>query len=225
VLPHNLLTANGLQVGSLCEMVLLSLALGARVNEMQRQSRTDELTKLFNRRFFDERVAYEFERAQRYHSPVSLLVADIDHFKQFNDRHGHDVGDQVLRLVAGRLAEVGGGGTAYRYGGEEFSVIFPGLRAKEAEPVLEALREAIESYRMAMRGEDRPKKTDEGAKRRGKNVEMSSGGGDAALAVTVSIGLASPGKRRPSPRNVLQAADEALYAAKQGGRNRVVAAK
>ena len=66
VLPHNVLTQNGFQVGSLCEMVLLSLALASRVSEMQRQSRTDALTKLFNRRHFDERVAAEFERAQRY---------------------------------------------------------------------------------------------------------------------------------------------------------------
>ena len=103
VLPHNGLTQNGLQVGSLMEMVLLSLALASRVNEMQRQSRTDALTKLSNRRFFDERVAFEFERAQRNRLPISLLVADIDHFKQFNDRFGHTRGDEVLKTVARQL--------------------------------------------------------------------------------------------------------------------------
>jgi GGDEF domain-containing protein len=83
-----------------------------------------------------------------------------------------------------------------------------------------AVRGAIEAYRMAVRGEDRPKKAGEGAKRRGRGADAQQ-----TLSVTVSIGLASPRKRRPSPPLVIQAADEALYAAKQAGRNRVVAAK
>jgi diguanylate cyclase (GGDEF)-like protein len=190
------------------------MVLFAVLHESHRLAFRDQLTGLPARRALEERL-------RTLGGDYTIAMVDVDHFKQFNDRHGHDVGDQVLRLVAGRLAEVGGGGTAYRYGGEEFSVIFPGLRAKAAEPVLEALRGAIESYRMAMRGEDRPKKAVEGAKRRGQAPD----GPEGALAVTVSIGLASPNKRRPSPHNVLQAADEALYAAKQAGRNRVVAAK
>ena len=189
------------------------MILFAVMHESHRLAFRDQLTGLPARRALEERL-------RTLGGDYTIAMVDVDHFKQFNDRHGHDVGDQVLRLVAGRLAEVGGGGTAYRYGGEEFSVIFPGLRAKAAEPVLEQLRAAIEAYRMAMRGEDRPKKADEGAKRRGRGDAADSG-----LAVTVSIGLASPNKRRPSAQRVLQAADEALYAAKQAGRNRVVAAR
>ena len=71
-------------------------------------------------------------------------MIDIDHFKQFNDAHGHHIGDQVLKLVAGRLAKVAGGGIAYRYGGEEFSVLFPDRNAAQARPHLEAVRGAIE---------------------------------------------------------------------------------
>jgi PleD family two-component response regulator len=140
-------------------------------------------------------------------------MVDVDHFKQFNDTHGHDIGDQVLRLVAGRLAEVEGG-IAYRYGGEEFCVLFPGVRMREAERALEAIRGSIERYRMAVRAPDRPKRAEEGAKRRGERVP------EQVLSVTVSIGVARPVDGQP-PREVLKAADEALYRAKRAGRNRV----
>ena len=195
VLPHNLLTANGLQVGSLCEMVLLSLALGARVNEMQRQSRTDALTKLFNRRFFDERVAFEFSRALRYHAPLSLLVADIDHFKQYNDRHGHVRGDDALKLVARQLLEgVRSQDIVCRYGGEEFALILPGTDGEQAVAVAESLRAAVEH-----------------------------GEGVAGEPVTISVGVASADDNGiGSPADLFRAADGALYKAKAGGRNRVV---
>ena len=188
--------------------------LAAVMHESHRLAFRDQLTGLPGRRALEERL-------RTLSGDYAIGMVDVDHFKQFNDKHGHDVGDQVLRLVAGRLAEVGGGGTAYRYGGEEFCVIFPGLRTREAQPVLEALRGAIQTYRMAMRGEDRPKKREEGAKRRGQNEPVF----DDALSVTVSIGVASPTKRRAAAQQVVQAADEALYAAKQAGRNRVVAAR
>jgi diguanylate cyclase (GGDEF)-like protein len=182
--------------------------LAALLHESHRLAFRDQLTGLPGRRALEERLRSLGER-------YTIAMADVDHFKSFNDTHGHDIGDQVLKLVAGRLAEVGGGGTAFRYGGEEFCVIFPGMGRKEAEGHLEAIRLAIQNYRMAVRGEDRPKKTKEGEKRRG---DAST---DKALSVTVSIGLAAPSEANPTPPQVLKAADEALYRAKQGGRNRV----
>jgi len=168
----------------------------------------DQLTGLPGRRALDERLRSLGER-------YAIAMVDVDHFKKFNDTHGHDIGDQVLKLVANRLAQVGGGGTAYRYGGEEFSVVFPGVEADEAAPWLEAIRDSIEKYRMAVRAGDRPKKAEEGAKRRG------AGAPEKGLSVTVSIGLAGPSGRARTPQQVVKAADEALYRAKQGGRNRL----
>jgi GGDEF domain-containing protein len=110
---------------------------------------------------------------------------------------------------------VGGDGIAFRYGGEEFSVLFPGAKLDEALPHLEAIRASIEGYRMAVRSPDRPKSKEAGSKRRGEGVSEKS------LSVTVSIGACAPGKTARTPAQVVKAADEALYRAKQGGRNRV----
>ena len=175
----------------------------------------DQLTGLPGRRALEERLRSLGER-------YAIAMVDVDHFKGFNDTHGHDIGDQVLRLVAGRLAQVGGGGTAYRYGGEEFCVVFPGRDPDEAAMDLEAIRGSIERYRMAMRGGDRPKKAEEGAKRRGGDVAgRGAGSGDKQLSVTVSIGVAGPSGKARTPMQVVKAADEALYRAKKGGRNRL----
>ena len=194
VLPHNLLTQNGFQLGSLVEMVLLSLALGSRVRELQRQSRTDTLTRVPNRRHFDEVSANEFERARRGHGPLALLVVDIDHFKQFNDQHGHTRGDEVLRQVAERLGNgVRRGDHVCRFGGEEFALILPGTDGAVAASVAEALRAIV----------------------------ADSTSSDAPI--TVSIGVAST--RDAEFANIdelFQAADRALYQAKDHGRNRVV---
>ena len=168
----------------------------------------DQLTGLPGRRALDERLRSLGER-------YAIGMVDVDHFKQFNDTHGHDVGDQVLRLVGGRLEQVGGDGVAYRYGGEEFSVLFADADINQAQAALEAIRASIETYKMAVRGADRPKAAEEGAKRRG---EASV---DKVLSVTVSIGLAEPTDKHRTPREVIKAADEALYRAKKAGRNRV----
>ncbi len=184
------------------------ILIAALLQESHQLAFRDSLTGLPGRRALEERLRSLGER-------YAIAMIDVDHFKQFNDTHGHDVGDQVLRLVGARLSQVGGGGTAYRYGGEEFSVVFPERDLAEVLPTLEALRGAIESYRMAIRGEDRPKKAEEGSKHRG------AGATEKMLSVTVSIGAAGPSARAPTPHAVIKAADEALYRAKKAGRNRV----
>jgi PleD family two-component response regulator len=142
-------------------------------------------------------------------------MLDVDRFKQFNDTHGHDVGDQVLKLVGGQLALVAGGGRAFRYGGEEFSVLFPNSSVREALPHLEKVRKTIEGYGMAVRRSDRPLDGKEGSVRRGERAV------EIVLSVTVSVGVADSSGDRDTPDKVIKAADQALYRAKQGGRNRV----
>jgi len=192
-----------------------AVLLVAVLQESYRMAFRDALTGLPNRRALEEQL-----RALK--PPYTLAMVDVDHFKGFNDTHGHDIGDQVLRLVAARLAEVGGGGRAFRYGGEEFTVLFSGQRLAQAFAHLEASRASIEGYKMAMRGEDRPKGKRAGRQRRsaGKGKEAAAAPGKV-LSVTVSMGAAEPGKRLKTPAEVIKAADEALYRAKEGGRNRV----
>jgi GGDEF domain-containing protein len=182
--------------------------LAALLEESHQLAFRDQLTGLPGRRALEERL-------RSLDGGYAIAMVDVDHFKKFNDTHGHDIGDQVLRLVGGRLAQVEGGGTAYRYGGEEFSVLFPHARLAEAERALESLRDSIEKYRMAVRGPDRPKKGEEGIRRRGEATP------DKALSVTVSIGVAEPPPAAATPHQVVKAADAALYRAKQAGRNRV----
>ncbi len=188
--------------------VVLAVAM---LQESYRLAFHDELTGLPGRRALLEAMA-------GLGPGYVIAMADVDHFKSFNDTHGHDIGDQVLKLVAARLAEVEGGGRAFRYGGEEFTVLFPAATLAQAEPHLEAIRAAIEAYRMAVRGEDRPKDREEGARRRLGEDSLPP---EKLLSVTVSIGAAEPSERATTPAQVLKAADEALYRAKRGGRNRV----
>ena len=148
----------------------------------------------------------------------TLAMADVDHFKAFNDTHGHDVGDQVLRMVAAQLRRVSGGGHAYRYGGEEFTLVFPGKTAAESMPHLEAVRRAIEAYQMRLRDKPARPRTDQaGLRRRGAR----GGRNTRPLRVTVSIGVAERGDALRAPEAVIKAADQALYKAKDGGRNQV----
>lgn len=154
-------------------------------------------------------------------STYTVAMVDVDHFKKFNDRHGHDVGDQVLKMVAGRLARVGGGGRAYRYGGEEFTILFPGLTREEALDALEALRASVEEASFAVRGRRRPRKKPPAP---GSAVRRSPGSKQNApkrLSVTVSVGVADSSAAGSSPESVLKRADRALYRAKKAGRNRV----
>ncbi len=164
----------------------------------------DELTGLPNRRALEERI-------QRLPRQWAVAMLDIDHFKKFNDRWGHDVGDQVLRRVAAVLARAGAGGQAYRYGGEEFSVIFPHADSERAADAIERLRLGVSRDPFQVRG-DRA-----GAKRRGH------GGGRDTQRITLSAGLTIANGE--PPESVFDKADKALYRAKAAGRNRLIQAE
>lgn len=145
----------------------------------------------------------------------TIAMLDIDHFKSFNDTYGHDTGDDVLKLVASRLQLVGGRAKVYRYGGEEFTVLFKGKLADEAQDHLELLRVSIESYEMTLRNQDsRPKSDKLGSKKRGPKKNQDS------VNVTISIGVADSSETK-DVYTVMKSADAALYKAKKSGRNQV----
>lgn len=203
MLPQVFILANALQVMS--SMVMLML-VAAVAHEAYQMAFRDELTGLPGRRALNERL-------QRLGRDYVIAMVDVDHFKKFNDTHGHDVGDQVLRLVASQLRKVGGGGKAYRYGGEEFTLLFPGKSLEQCLPHLEAVRQAIEHYRMQLRDKhSRPRDDREGKQRRaGKTA--------GEVSVTVSMGVAERQAEQRTPQEVIKAADKALYSAKAAGRN------
>ena len=138
-------------------------------------------------------------------------MADIDHFKKFNDTHGHDTGDDVLRVVAQELAKVRGGGKAFRYGGEEFTLLFKRKSAEESEPYIESIRQSIESYPLIIRDKkNRPAKKDKNSKK----IQGST----TQVQVTVSFGIAQR-QAEQKAEDVMKSADQALYRAKEQGRN------
>ena len=192
----------------MCSQVMLMIA-AAVAHEAYQMAFRDELTGLPGRRALNERM-------QRLGRNYVLAMSDVDHFKKFNDTHGHDVGDQVLRLVASKLSKISGGGRAYRYGGEEFALVFAGKTLEECMPHLEVIRESIASYNIQLRNqESRPQDDQQGRQRR-------SGSGASSVSVTVSIGVAERLEQR-TPEEVLKSADQALYSAKGAGRNCVMA--
>jgi diguanylate cyclase (GGDEF)-like protein len=166
---------------------------------------SDELTGLPSRRALNDRLA---ELGERY----AVAMVDIDHFKRFNDTYGHQAGDQLLRKVATVLMDVSGGGRPFRYGGEEFAVVFTGLSAEEATPHLEKVREAIAESTFGVRGRRRPRR---------KPKQPRAGSNGRSQRVTVSIGVADSMSAGPAASEVVRAADEALYRAKRGGRNQL----
>lgn len=166
----------------------------------------DELTGLPTRRAFDETLA---KLGSRY----TIAMIDVDFFKKFNDRYGHQVGDQVLRLIASKLEQSTGGGKAYRYGGEEFAMIFPGKDVNESLPHLEALRQIVEESKFVIRSKERRSQRAKAIK---KFMESRS-----QEAVTISIGIADDGDGSSRAEDVIKAADQALYQAKREGRNRI----
>lgn len=177
----------------------------------------DELTGLGSRRAFNEAI-------ERLKPPYTLAVVDIDHFKSINDTYGHDTGDQVLRLVASRLARVSGGGEAFRVGGEEFTIVFRGRTLEEVLDPLELLRLEVENASFQVRGQEERRKTRRASDRRMRSrarrkplLRLTS----VTVGVTVSVGVAEYDSKL-SAKQVQEQADQALYQAKQGGRNRVV---
>ena len=170
-------------------------------DQLRDQSIRDALTGMFNRRYMLETSRREFSRAARSGQSVSILSMDIDHFKKFNDNHGHDAGDTVLRAVADTLkASFHDDDVVCRFGGEEFVAILPGTPIEAAAQRAEEVRAKIET--MVVRYVD-------------GNLPR----------VTISIGVASFPQSADNFQGAMKAADEALYSAKDGGRNRVQAAK
>lgn len=176
----------------------------------------DELTGLNSRRAFNDVML-------NLKPPYAVAAVDIDHFKSINDTYGHDVGDEVLRMVSSKLARVGGGGEPFRVGGEEFTILFPGKSGRDIIDYLELLRLEIEGTSFRVRsGEDRrkiprpPERRAESKKRAPRRSQNSM----VSLSVTVSIGV---GESQPKmgPEEIVTRADKALYRAKRGGRNRI----
>ncbi|HEX8826429.1 MAG TPA: diguanylate cyclase [Archangium sp.] len=174
--------------------------LAQKREELLALTRTDALTTLHNRRYFEERLTEEFARSTRYRSPLSLVMMDIDHFKRLNDGYGHPFGDEVLRVVArtvrGKLREVD---FVARYGGEEIIALLPETGPKEAMGACERVREAIAAIQLEHRAQDGTRKS---------------------VQVTASLGVASvPAQSLATMEELLRAADTCLYEAKGAGRN------
>ena len=177
------------------------MCLYAIMQETWRMAYIDELTGLPGRRALREKF-------QKISGSYTVAMLDVDHFKKFNDTFGHDAGDAVLRMIASKMTRITGGGLPYRYGGEEFSIVFTGKGSRESVRHLEALREEIANKpfiigRVGRRANDN----------RTAPVENNS------VKVTVSIGFADSVGKESTPWDILKRADQALYRAKGKGRN------
>ena len=165
------------------------------IRESYRLAFYDELTSLPGRRALVEDMA-------KLGIKYSLAMIDIDHFKKFNDTYGHDTGDEVLKMVASKLAEVGGGGKAYRYGGEEFVLLFPSREVDESYKHTDILRETIAKSPFIVRNKQNSK----------------------TIYINISSGIVQKNSQDKDPFAVMKRADNALYKAKKAGRNQVVKA-
>ena len=181
--------------------------------KLERLSYTDVLTGLHNRRAFEEALRGSVARARAEGKQLCMFMADIDHFKKFNDQHGHLIGDQALAAVASVLRDCqsqfearGAAVATARYGGEEFAVLAQDMGLAQATALAEHIRHRIETYNFVIRDVD------------GEIL-------DSGIKLTVSLGVACLDQkwRDSLEQRLVNAADEALYAAKQTGRNRVVA--
>lgn len=179
----------------------LAIEKARLMEKIEQMAITDELTGLYNHRFFVKSIEEEMERARRYNHPLSLMMSDIDHFKKYNDTYGHLKGDQVLKMVSGVLKEhTRKGDIVARYGGEEFAKVFVETEKSEAVNAVERLREAVEKSRL--------------------NLDETGLGS----RVTISIGVASFPEDAENMNDLIEKADNALYKAKGEGRNRVCVA-
>ena len=168
------------------------------LDEVRRESMLDPLTKIYNRKSFDEGILRAIAEASVDGGPLCLLLVDIDHFKNFNDSYGHQTGDQVLRLVAMTLkSNIKGKDIVARYGGEEFAAILPSTDINGAAIVAENIRKAIQAKELL---------------KRSTNEKLGR--------ITASFGVALY-RDGESPASLIERADRCLYAAKRAGRNRV----
>ncbi|WP_334075089.1 MULTISPECIES: GGDEF domain-containing protein [Paenibacillus] len=169
---------------------------------------SDELTGLPSRRALKQDM---MKLGMNY----AIAMLDIDHFKKFNDTYGHDTGDEVLKLVASTIKDVTGGGKAYRYGGEEFTILFPGKNSSEVVPHLEELREKVSKRAFTLRRSGRGK-SKSGRKARGRGTGKAK---QKQIYITISIGVSQKSDKHKTPDTVMKSADTALYRAKKKGRN------
>jgi diguanylate cyclase (GGDEF)-like protein len=173
-----------------------------RVTMLEQESVTDPLTGIFNRRYMDRRLQEEFARAKDYNMPFSILLLDVDHFKELNDFYGHQGGDQILvsltRLI---LNSTRANDVVARYGGDEFMVIASNTHASNASQLSERIRQAIQSRQFEVTGESFEHVT---------------------VHLTISVGVSSYYEGVESIQSLIQCADQAMYQAKREGRNRTV---
>lgn len=185
--------------------IALSLQTAAdlrRINLLEAENITDPLTKVYNRRYLDRRLDEEVARSKRYALSLSVLMLDIDHFKRVNDTYGHQAGDVTLSSVSSLLkSSLRDLDVVARYGGEEFLIICTNTNIHGAALVAERTRKLIESHSIEI--------TD------GSDVKQT-------IRITISIGVAELNASINNKENLVKAADQALYQAKENGRNRIV---